>query len=320
MKTSFINKEKLPVLIEPDDGKKPHASLQSLISVCEQNRESLKSKLLKHGALLFRGFKVQTSSEFAQFVRAFADAELLKYVGGVSPRVELGDGIYTSTEYPSQYMLSLHNELSYSNKYPRLVYFCCLIAPQRGGETPIGDSRKILKNMAPKIVEELSLRKIRYNRNLFGDSGSGFAWQDAFETVDKAVVEIYCRQSNIEFKWKEKGCLWLSQIRPATISHPETGETVWFNQADGFHPSNLDRETYQSLISMMSEDEFRLNAFYGDGAPLDVSMLDDIRETLKKEMVTFPWQDGDVLILDNLLTAHGRMPFSSSRKIVLAMT
>ena len=310
----------MPVLIEPSEHAPEMSSFDSLIADCRREREFLFDHLRQHGALLFRDFGVQTPAQFARFVRSFANSELLKYVGGVSPRIELGDGVYTSTEYPSQYMLSLHNELSYSDKYPAFVYFCCLVAPEDGGETPIGDSRKILKNIAPEIVSKLKTKKIRYERNLFGDSGSGFAWQDAFETTDKLLVEDYCRQSNVDFRWKENGGLWLSQVRPATIEHPVTGEEVWFNQADGFHPSNLDQETYQSLISIMSEDDFRLNAFYGDGSPLDAFMLGEIRETLKKEMVVFPWQDGDILILDNLLTAHGRMPFSGPRKVILAMT
>jgi alpha-ketoglutarate-dependent taurine dioxygenase len=70
----------------------------------------------------------------------------------------------------------------------------------------------------------------------------------------------------------------------------------------------------------MSEEEFRLNAFYGDGELINVATLNHVRETMKNEMIVFPWQSGDILVLDNLLTAHGRMPFAGERKIVLAMT
>jgi len=238
----------------------------------------------------------------------------------VSPRIELGGGVYTSTEYPSQYMLSLHNELSYSHNYPSRVYFCCLVAPETGGETPIGDSRAILKAIDPKIVRLFKAKQIRYDRNLSGDSGSGYAWQDAFETVDKLTVENYCLKAGIDFRWKRDGGLRLNQIRPATAIHAQTGEEVWFNQADGFHRSALDRETYNSLISEMSEEDFRLNALFGDGEPVEIAMLEHIREVQKKEMVIFPWRAGDVLILDNLLTSHGRMPFTDARKIILAMT
>jgi alpha-ketoglutarate-dependent taurine dioxygenase len=319
MNISFINEQKLPLVVEPSN-EVQNKNLDALIAESLENRNFLHEKLLRHGALLFRGYDIQSAADFERFVRAFSGKELLNYAGGVSPRVELGGGVYTSTEYPSQFMLALHNELSYSDKYPQNVYFCCLVAPENDGETPIGDSRKILKSIKPEIVREFKSKQIRYDRNLFGDSGSGFSWQDAFETTDKSIVESYCRQSNIDFKWKADGKLFLSQIRPATAIHTQTGEEVWFNQADGFHPSNLDAETYNCLIALMPEEEFRLNAHFGDGSPLDVSTLDEIRETLRKEMVIFPWRKGDVLILDNLLTAHGRMPFSGARKIVLAMT
>lgn len=320
MKTSFINEEKIPMLVEPSTENAQNKNLDALVLESFDNREFLHTKLLEHGALLFRGFAVESAADFELFARAFSGKELLDYAGGVSPRIELGGGVYTSTEYPSQFMLALHNELSYSDKYPGNVYFCCLVAPERDGETPIGDSRKILKRISPEIVAEFKNKQIRYDRNLFGDSGSGFSWQDAFETDDKSTVENYCRASNINFKWKDDGKLWLSQTRPATLKHPQTGEEVWFNQADGFHPSNLDAKTYDYLISLMPEEDFRLNARYGDSSPLDAATLEQIREALKKEMIIFPWQKGDVLILDNLLTAHGRMPFSGERKIVLAMT
>lgn len=321
MKTGFINQQNLPFVVKPFDGDKTTQSLETLATdEANGSRKFLQEKLLEHGALLFRGYAVETPADFERFVRRFSGKELLNYAGGVSPRIELGGGVYTSTEYPSQLALALHNELSYSDKYPSHVYFCCLVAPEQDGETPIGDSRKILKRIAPEIVNEFKEKQIKYTRNLFADSGSGFSWQDAFETSDKTVVENYCRKSEINFKWKEDGGLRLSQIRPATVFHPETGEEVWFNQADGFHASNLDAETYEAFISIMDEEDFRLNARFGDDSPLDVAALNHIREALKQEMVIFPWQTGDILVLDNLLTAHGRMPFSGKRRIVLAMT
>ena len=318
MKMSFLNRQKLPLVIEPVE--ESASGFASLIDLCGAEKEFFREKLLLYGALLFRGFDVKNESDFEAFVRSFSRTNLLDYAGGVSPRLKLRDGgVYTSTEYPPHLSLALHNELSYSDKYPARLYFCCQVAPAEGGETPIADSRRILKKMDAGIVRRFRAKKVRYERNLSGDAGSGYAWQDAFETDDKRVVEAFCRESGVDFEWKANGGLRLSQTRPATAVHPATGEEVWFNQADGLHPSNLDEETYDYFVAELN-GEFRLNAHFGDGSPLDADELERIRRVLREERVIFPWQAGDVLILDNLLTAHGRMPFTGARKILVAMT
>ena len=43
------------------------------------------------------------------------------------------------------------------------------------------------------------------------------------------------------------------------------------------------------------------------------------RLALRAETVTFPWRRGDVLLLDNMLTAHGRRPFTGDRRVLVAM-
>ncbi|HEX8246692.1 MAG TPA: TauD/TfdA family dioxygenase [Pyrinomonadaceae bacterium] len=326
IKTSFLNPQKLPLVIKPvADEKENAAGLDLLIETARGGRDFFREKLLTHGALLFRGYQVRCVADLERFVQEFSGGEkLFSYAGGVSPRNPLGSskggGVYTSTEYPAQYALSLHNELSYADVYPRHLYFCCLTPAATGGETTLGDSRRILQNIDAGIAELFKNKKICYVRNLQAGKGSGYSWQEAFETDDKQTVEAWCRKIGAQFQWLASGGLRVRQIRPAIINHPVTGEAVWFNQADGFHPSNLDAETYQTLIAAMKEDEFRLNAYFGDGSPIDLETLTHIRAVLHSETIPHRWQAGDVLILDNILAAHGRMPFTGERKIALAMT
>jgi alpha-ketoglutarate-dependent taurine dioxygenase len=323
IKTSFVNPQHLPLVVEPDGDGKNCADFDALIETARAERDFFRAKLLAHGALLFRGYQVRSVSDLERFVRKFSGGEkLFSYAGGVSPRNPLGAGrgVYTSTEYPAQYALSLHNELSYADVYPRRLYFCCLTPAEIGGETTLGDSRRILKKIDAAVVEAFRNKKVCYVRNLHGEKGWGYSWQEAFETDDKQKAEDCCRKIGAEFEWKPNGVLRLSQIRPAIIKHSLTNEEVWFNQADGFHPSNLDAETYKTLAATMNEDEFRLNAFYGDGSPIDLQTLAHIRAVLQSETIPHKWKAGDVLILDNILAAHGRMPFTGARKIALAMT
>ena len=308
-----------PFLIRPAAG----SDAQAAVGIATAQRDALSVQLLVSGALLFRGFKLRTTEEFGRLVDAFSGGSpRFGYAGGASPRGALeggGGNVYNSTEYPPAIELSLHNELSYTDVYPNLLFFFCLIAPGQGGATTLGDSRRILSRIDESVLQAFRTHGVRYVRNLSPDAGSGYSWQDVFETDDPAQAEAACRHIGASFEWRE-GFLRVSQVRPATALHPVTGEEVWFNQADGFHPSALDKDTYASLLAYHgNEDAFRLTVSFGDGTPIRRDMLDEVRAAITAERCDHQWQAGDVLVLDNLLMAHGRAPFTGSRKIALAM-
>jgi alpha-ketoglutarate-dependent taurine dioxygenase len=163
-------------------------------------RDLLRGRLLEAGALLLRGLPALEPEEFAGFVREFARGRLLDYAGGASPRVRLGAGVYTSTEYPRTVSLSLHNELSYTYRRPSLLFFHCVTPAETGGETPLADSRAILKKIDPRVVRRFKERGVRYVRNLPGRAGTGYSWREAFETEDRSEVEAYCRAGGVRFE------------------------------------------------------------------------------------------------------------------------
>lgn len=319
MKTSFINRQMLPLLVEPDERTENGSDREQFFRLSLRN-EYLRDKLLEHGALLLRGFPALDPPDFAEFVRRFSGKTPLSYAGGASPRINLGGGVYTSTEYPSHYALSLHNEMSYTSRWPRHLFFYCAIAPERGGETPLADSRRVLKKIDAEVVGQFKSKKIKYVRNLHGGMGTGYSWQEAFETEDRTVFENLCRAAGIEWTWRADGGVRLSEVRPATAVHPLTGEEVWFNQAEAFHPSASGASADAELNSAVGEDELRLNAFHGDGSSLSLSALEHIREVTRAEAAFFPWRASDILIIDNMLACHGRMPFEGARKVLVAMT
>ena len=297
------------------------AAIGDLVSRITEERAELSQTLLGPGVLLFRGWKVENVGDFMTVVRAFAGEQpLFGYAGGASPRSALGEGSYSSTDYPPQVALSLHNELSYTDLYPRLLFFACLQAPASGGETTLGDSRRILRAIDVQVAERFRKRQVRYFRNLSPFRGGGYSWREAFETDDPDEAEARAIAMGGTVEWRPGEVLRLSQTRPATAMHPETGEEVWFNQADGFHPSALDRTSYAEALAFWgSENRFRLGVSYGDGGRINLRDLEEVRAAIRTETRPHRWRNGDVLVLDNLLVAHGRMPFTGPRKIVLAM-
>ena len=149
--------------------------------------------------------------------------------------------------------------------------------------------------------------------------GFGLSWQTVFQTDDRARVEEYCREAGIEHEWRSGDRLRTRQVRPAIACHPRTGETVWFNHATFFHVSTLPEVVREPLWRDFGEEDLPNNTYYGDGSPIEPETAEHMRQAYLGEMVELPWRQGDLLLIDNMLTAHARNPFTGARKVVVAM-
>jgi alpha-ketoglutarate-dependent taurine dioxygenase len=160
-------------------------------------------------------------------------------------------------------------------------------------------------------------RGVLYVRN-YGE-GLGLSWPEVFQTRDPAEVEAYCREMEIEVEWREGQRLRTRQWRPAIRQHPKSGEPIWFNHALFFHVSSLDPSVRDPMLAVLRDEDLPFNTYYGDGSTIEPEVLETLRAAYDAETVSFDWEQGDVLLLDNMLSAHGREPFSGPRKIVVAM-
>ena len=283
----------------------------------KEHQSSLESYLTKHGGILLRNFNIHSVSEFNRIVQSLSP-DLLDYVYRSTPRTRLGGKIYTATEYPADRVIPLHNENAYSKSWPQKIFFFSVIVASEGGETPIADSRDVYKQIDPEIRSKFEEYGVMYTRNY--SKGIDLSWQEVFQTENQEEVNQYCKDHDIEFEWK-KGVpeLTTRQTCQATLVHPTSGEPVWFNQAHLFHISSLDEESRLSLIKELGEENIPRNASYGNGEPFESEILDHIRDAYEKEKIKFKWQKGDIMILDNVLMAHGRETYKGERKIAVAM-
>ncbi|MBE9209302.1 TauD/TfdA family dioxygenase [Nostoc sp. LEGE 06077] len=308
--TPLIAENSLPLLIQAN------VEGVNLVAWAANNQELIKKSLLQYGGILFRKFQVTEIAEFQQFIRVVA-GDLLEYCDRSSPRSAIQGKIYTSTDHPSNQKILLHSENSYAANWPLKICFYCVKPAQQGGETPIADIRKIYQRISPAVLEKFAQKQVMYVRN-FGD-GFGLPWQNVFQTSQPEKVAEFCYQNQIKFKWKAENRLRTYSIRPAIAKHPITGENVWFNHALFFHISSLETNIRESLLAEFGEENLPHNTYYGDGSPIEPEILDEIRAAYQQETVIFPWLTGDVLMLDNMLTAHGRQPFFGNRKVVVGM-
>lgn len=300
---------------------KKSSEIKYLPKLLKTEATLIKKLLIENGAILFKSFEIDDAVKLEDCVNAFPGSSL-DYVDGNSPRTKLHGKVYTSTEHPPEEFISLHNELSYGNQWPNYLFFCCAIAPLKGGSTIIADSRAILSDLSENTKKAFKEKGVEYIRNLHGGYGAGPSWQDTFETDQKEVVEDYCKTNDIIFTWDSDDGLRLTQKRKAVIQHPISNDEVWFNQADQFHPSTNSEEVYKALIEIYEDDPKSMPQYvtFCNGEEIPLMMLEEIRSVAKKNTIIFEWEQGDLMLVDNILTAHGRTPFEGPRKILVSMS
>jgi alpha-ketoglutarate-dependent taurine dioxygenase len=276
-------------------------------------RTHLLGLLLEYGVILFRGFGVVTAEMVSEVMAALGDVAL-DYVGGNSPRVKLGNGVYTSTEYPADQEISPHAELCYESTWPARLYFACSQPAASGGATPLVDLRRVLSRLQPRVVDQFLERGLLYIRRLHAGHGLGCSWSSTFDTDDPKKVEKILLHRGAIFEWQPEGMLLLKQKGPVVHRHPVTGDEVWFNQAEQWHPSTL-----PSVIREVVGTDFPHDVCFADNTPINSADVCHIREVLWAEAGQFRWERGDLLVVDNERMAHGRRSFEGPRRVLVSM-
>ena len=327
---SVFGNEPLPLVLRP---KRPMGR-EEFGELLRDRRDDLRRRLLEHGGLLFRGFPIEQAEHFSDAIEALGTGSSVNYIGGDSPRTKITGAVYTSTEASADLKIPLHNELSFVRHYPKHIYFFCEVAPAERGETILGDARRVYRALDPDVRARFIERQLRYVSAYYGTSlfmdlinriqKGHKTWRDVFETTDPREVERLCREHDFEFEWHtDRNWLRISQVRPAAIAHPETQEWAWFSQPHlyDFNPRLLGGWRWAGAKVLYARKHMRLHeVFHGDGGRVERQDLYHIMDTLDRSTVAFPWQRGDVLVLDNVLTMHGRAPFHGPRRILAAMT
>lgn len=278
------------------------------------NASQLREQIRTYGAIVLRGVRGGVD-EFNEIVSVLGGPQL-EYTERSTPRSAVKGNIYTSTEYPASQEIPMHNENSYSDSWPGYLYFFCETASTTGGATPIADSHQVLRNL-PESVREHFASGVIYTRTY--REGLGLTWQEAFQTSDRDQVERYCLEHGMKALWSD-GELRTEAKRPSTLTSPSSGQEVWFNQANLFHPATLESDVRQALLELYDESGLPRHVYYGDGTPIPDADIEAITDAYRQTSLALPWEEGSVLIIDNTRMAHGRQPFTGDRRVLVAMT
>jgi alpha-ketoglutarate-dependent taurine dioxygenase len=279
-----------------------------------EHRGELRAVVAAHGSVRVRGLGLGDATEVAAVFGELAGDLMTEREAFAARRTYTG-GVYSSATWPQNQPMCMHHELSYTLEFPGLMLFACLGAPSDGGATAVADSEAVLAALPADLVERFEREGWLLTRSYNDEIGASVA--DAFGTDD--AVESYCRANAIEFEWQPDGGLRTRQRRSAIVRHPLTGRRCWFNQIAFLSEWTMAPEVREFLVDVYGADGLPFNTSFGDGEPIGEDVVQLLNQVYDAHTVREPWEAGDLLLVDNVRTAHSREAFEGPREVVVAM-
>ncbi|WP_435971481.1 TauD/TfdA family dioxygenase [Streptomyces sp. Qhu_M48] len=281
-----------------------------------EQRDTLRALVAERGSLMVRGLGLREVSDLRVLARHLTAGAVTEREA-FAAREAYGEGLYSSATWPPNQPMCMHHELSYTVEFPGLLLCACLRAPDEGGATAVADAHAVLQALPAELTSRFAREGWLLTRNYNDDIGASVS--DSFGTDDPAAVEDYCRAHAIDFDRRPDGGLRTRQRRNAVVHHPVTGVPCWFNQIAFLNAWTLAPEIREYLVDEYGSDGLPFDTAYGDGDPISDDTVRLINSVYEAHTVRIPWQTGDLLLIDNISTAHSREPYTGPRDVVVAM-
>ena len=282
-----------------------------------ERRDALRAVVADHGSVLVRGLGLRDAAEVAAVFQRLTTTGLMTEREAFAARQVYTDGVYSSSKWPPNQPMCMHHELSYTLEFPGMMLFACLGAASEGGATGVADSPTVLNALPPQLVQRFEREGWLLTRTYNDDIGASYA--DAFGTDDRAAVERYCLANAIEFEWQPDGELRTRQRRSAVVRHPITGRRCWFNQIAFLNEWTMDPEVHEYLVDVYGEDGLPFNTRFGNGDPISQDVVELLTGIYDAHTAREPWQAGDLMLVDNIRSAHSREAFEGPREVLVGM-
>ncbi|SES97799.1 TauD/TfdA family dioxygenase [Geodermatophilus poikilotrophus] len=281
-----------------------------------EHRDALRAAVLEHGSLLVRGLGLADADTVAAVAGRLTD-RLVAEREAFAPRQPQPGGLFSATPWPANQPMCMHHELSYTLEVPGLMLFACLTAPTAGGATAVADAPTVLDALPAELVARFEREGWMLTRSFNDEIGASI--EEAFGVEDRGAVEDYCRANGIEYEWQPDGGLRTRQRRSAVVRHPVTGQRCWFNQVAFLNQWTLAEEVREYLVDVYGEDGLPFNTRFGNGDPIGEDVVQVVNEVYEANTARNPWQAGDLLLVDNIRTAHSREAYEGPREVLVGI-
>ncbi|KAI1295929.1 hypothetical protein F5Y03DRAFT_410371 [Xylaria venustula] len=313
----------MPLALKPFQPGVDNINLDDVIETVrrlQSQNKLLTRQLALHGTLLFRGLPIHNANDFSRFAHAFG-FKPHEIIGIVVNRPALAPNVAPASEAPKEVLIHSHNESPQVPHAPEYIFFYGHKVASRGGETPISSSLELFHRVQeeiPEFIAELAkkglLSRVTYKKDRQYSGGSTLKEAFGKEIVDgddlatrrskiEAQIARYGRGAHTTWEWLEndEGIVVthrLPVIRTQPVLYQDTTVT---NSA-----SAARKKITQQL--------------YGDGTPIPQEYLKRLVAITNEIRVLHRWEQGDVLVYDNIIAQHGRQPWEGEQtdRVVMA--
>ena len=304
-----------PLVLGPRHGPGAPEALDAWVK--QATPDVIDELLLKHGAILFKGFQVDTPDKFNAMVETFG-FDNFPYVGGAAVRRQLAPRVFTTNESPPSEKIPFHHEMAQVPSFPSKVFFQCETPPTTGGETPVLPSWEIcarLEAKHPDFIRKLAAG-VRYIRVMPGEddpsSAIGRGWKSTYATQNRDEVEGRLRALNYTGEWLPDGSLrTFSPVLAAVredVGEGRSGRKTFFNSVVAVFTGWND-----------ARNKGEVAVQFADGSFLDPAVIGEAAEMMEELAVAFPWEKGDFILIDNHTVMHSRKPFTGKRLVTASL-
>jgi alpha-ketoglutarate-dependent taurine dioxygenase len=294
----------------------PETPLDAACAWISAHADQLREQAARAGAILFRGFPVRTAEDFDRFVAAFG-LENFAYEDSLSNavRVNKTPRVFTANEAPASVNIFLHHEMAQTPLYPSILFFFCEKPAEEGGATPLCRSDVLWERLSqrhPEFARACVEKGLKYSNVMPSEndpeSGMGRSWQSTLKAETKEDAEARLRDLGYSWEWLPDGCLRATTPVLQAVRDLSGGRKSFFNQLIAAYRGWKD-----------ARNDPAKSITFGDGTPLDRDAVADAIALGDELSFDTPWELGDVAMVDNYVTMHGRRTFSGTRKVLASL-
>ena len=269
-----------------------------------------------HGFVVFRDYGMSTAQDFHGFIEAF-NLPNFTYTESFSNAVRHNrtSRVFTANEAPPEVEIFLHHEMAQTPIYPSKLFFFCEQAAESGGATPICRSDILLDQLraeVPAFIADCEAKGVRYSQTMPEDedmqSGQGRSWRSTLSAESRQQAETKLHSLDYSWQWLADGSLRVTTPVLPAVRILDNGTRVFFNQLIAAFRGWKDARN--------SGDK---SICFGDGSAISADDMAVAIELADKLSFDIPWQTGDIALVDNFLTMHGRRPFQGQRRVLASL-